>query len=254
MEFQIGGSHLGLTHKRRDRLFADARAHLLAGQGFALATLNLDHLVKLRADPAFRRAYLAQDMVVADGNPIIWLSRLAGERIELMPGSDLILPLCRVASEAGLPVSMLGATEEALSGAAAHLAAQIPNFRQGLLIAPAMGFDPDGPAAREAAERLASLGPQLCLIALGAPKQERFAAFAREIAPQCGFASIGAGVEFLSGHQNRAPRWMRAMALEWLWRAASQPRRMIPRYIACVKILPAEVLAALRLRQKPKKL
>jgi exopolysaccharide biosynthesis WecB/TagA/CpsF family protein len=89
----------------------------------------------------------------------------------------------------------------------------------------------------------------LCFIALGAPKQEVFAALGRQIAPEVGFASIGAGLDFIAGTQERAPVWVRKLALEWLWRALSSPRRMVPRYAACAAILPLEIAAAVRLRR-----
>ena len=63
-----------------------------------------------------------------------------------------------------------------------------------------------------------------------------------------GFANFGAGLDFLAGNQTRAPRWMRALALEWLWRAMTNPRRMLPRYAACFAILPGQIVAALKLR------
>jgi UDP-N-acetyl-D-mannosaminuronic acid transferase (WecB/TagA/CpsF family) len=75
-----------------------------------------------------------------------------------------------------------------------------------------------------------------------------FAAKGRELAPSVGFASIGAGLDFIAGTQTRAPAWARKLALEWLWRALSSPRRLIPRYAACIAILPAQVVAAIRLR------
>ena len=248
LHFTFDQTRIRVTHDRRDALLHDVAAHLARGQGFALATINLDHLVKLRRDAAFRTAYAAQDMVVADGNPIVWLSKLARKPVELMPGSDLVLPLCRLAAKAGLPVSMFGATGPALKAASAYLAREVSGYREGVLIAPPMGFDPEGEAARAALAQIASLGPGLCLIALGAPKQERFAALGRQLAPQSGFASVGAGVEFLSGDQKRAPLWVRRIAMEWAWRALSAPRRLIPRYAACFSILPGEMLKAWRQR------
>lgn len=246
--FRFDQTEIALTHPDRPSLLAEVARRLAAGRGFALATLNLDHLVKLRQDRAFRGAYAAQDLVVADGNPIVWLSRLAGRPVTLLPGSDLVVPLCREAAAAGRPVSILGATAPALQGAAEALARAVPGLRSGVLIAPAMGFDPEGPEARAALARIAALGPGLCLIALGAPKQERLAALGRVLAPETGFASVGAGVEFLSGHQTRAPDWVRALAMEWLWRALSAPRRLGPRYARCLAILPGQALAALRQR------
>jgi exopolysaccharide biosynthesis WecB/TagA/CpsF family protein len=252
MQFRIADTTLTVTHATRAALLQAVSARLAAGQGFALATVNLDHLVKLRRDAAFRAAYAAQDMVVADGNPIVWLARLARRPVALLPGSDLVLPLCRAAAAAGRPVSLVGATEAALDGAARQLQAQVPGLAIGLCHAPPMGFDPEGAQARETLARLAALGPGLCLVALGAPKQERLAALGRQLAPQTGFASVGAGVEFLSGHQTRAPAWVRAIAMEWLWRALSAPRRLIPRYAACAAILPAEAAKALSLRLSPR--
>lgn len=74
--------------------------HFQTRRGFALATVNLDHLVKMRSSPAFLKAYAAQDFVVADGRPIVWLSQLAQRPVALMPGSDMVLPLCRWAARA----------------------------------------------------------------------------------------------------------------------------------------------------------
>ena len=97
---------------------------------------------------------------------------------------------------------------------------------------------------------LAESGAGLCFLALGAPKQEILAARGRRIAPKVGFASIGAGLDFLAGHQTRAPRIVRMLALEWLWRALQSPRRMVPRYAKCFAILPGLTVQALRQRGK----
>ncbi len=249
MQFRFGQTVIRVTHRDAAAVLAAAQGRLRQGQGFALATVNLDHLVKLRRDPAFLAAYAAQDFVVADGNPIVWLSRLAGHPVALVPGSDLVLPLVRAAATEGRPVSLLGSTEDSLAAAMAHLRATVPGLRAGALIAPPMGFDPEGPAARAMLAQVQALGPGLCLVALGAPRQERLAALGRQLAPAVGFASVGAGVDFLAGHQRRAPAWVRAIAMEWLWRALSAPRRLVPRYAACAAILPAEALRALRQRQ-----
>ena len=160
----------------------------------------------------------------------------------------MVLPLVRVAAAAGRPVALVGSSAASLAGAAAALQAAAPGVRIALREAPAMGFDPEGTAARELLSRVAGLGPCLCLIALGAPKQERFAALGRRLAPEAGFASVGAGLDFLAGHQRRAPEWVRALAMEWLWRMIAAPRRMLRRYAACAAILPREARAAWRLR------
>ncbi len=251
MQFQFGPTLLRVNIASRDALLQAVRTRLVAQQGFALATINLDHLVKLHTSEPFRHAYAAQDMIVADGNPIVWLSRLARRPVELVPGADMVLPLAQLCAQTGRGLALVGATDATLSAAATLLMTDVPGLIVVMRHAPPMGFDPEGADADSILRELAARGVGLCLIALGAPKQEQFAARGRQIAPNVGFASIGAGLDFIAGSQSRAPALVRALALEWLWRALSAPRRLVPRYMACVGILPRQVMAALRLRRAP---
>jgi len=226
----------------------ELRRRFAAGQGFALATINLDHLVKLAASATFRQAYAGQDLIVADGRPIVALSRLAGRPVDLIPGSDLVLPLCALAAELGVRVALVGSTPTALADAAQALSAQVPGLEIVLTIAPSGTFDPASVEAGDILRRLAASGAGLCFLALGAPKQEMLALRGRAEAPSVGFAAIGAGLDFLGGHQIRAPKWMRRIGMEWLWRALSSPVRLVPRYARCFAILPRQIIAALRQR------
>ncbi|MGB5865178.1 MAG: WecB/TagA/CpsF family glycosyltransferase [Sulfitobacter sp.] len=248
MKFSIGRSLVEVNIPDQAQLFRAVRNKFACSEGFAIATLNLDHLTKLPVDTQFAAAYRAQDFVVADGRPIVWLAHLAKKPVALMPGSDMVIPLAQIAAEMKMPVALMGSSNAALAGAQAALEARIAGINIVLAYAPPYGFDPTGADARTICNLLNDSGARLCFIALGAPKQEVFAAFARTKAPEVGFASIGAGLDFLSGHQVRAPRIMRALALEWLWRALQSPRRMIPRYAKCFSILPRHVQDAWRQR------
>lgn len=248
MQFTFHDRIIQINMPSRSALLGEVRNRLRAGEGFALATVNLDHLAKMTVSPEFARVYAAQDLVVADGWPVVALSRLAGRRVDLMPGSDLVLPLCRLAAEEGAPVALVGSTEQALSDAAEALQGQVPGLSIVLSIAPSGVFDPDGEEADRILRRLDDTGVQLCFLALGAPKQESLAARGRSLAPAVGFASIGAGLDFLGGHQIRAPRWMRRLGLEWMWRMLSSPARMVPRYARSAAVLPVQAVRALRLR------
>lgn len=250
MEFAAPPHRIAVNVPDRDRLMAEVQRRLAAGQGFALATINLDHLVKLRRDPAFAAAYAVQDLVVADGNPIVWLSWLARRPVALVPGSDLVVPLARVAAATGASVALVGSTDAALAGAAEVLVAQVPGLTVAARIAPPMGFDPGGPGAEAVLARIGESGARLALVALGAPKQERLAARGRALLPSVGFAGIGAGIDFLAGTQARAPEWVRAIAMEWLWRMMADPRRLARRYAECALILPDETLRAWRQRAR----
>lgn len=248
VEFVIGGQTIAVNVPTWAALEARVAERLAQRKGFALATINLDHLVKLSSDAAFQRAYAAQDFVVADGNPIVWMSRLAGRPVALIPGSDAILPLVRIAARQGVSVALVGSTDTALARAKSHLEREVRDLRINTCIAPPMGFDAQSADADAVFDQLRASGAGLCFIALGAPKQEIFAAVGREKLPAMGFACIGAGLDFFAGTQRRAPDWAQRFAVEWLWRMLSSPKRLGPRYAKCIAILPGQMIRAALLR------
>lgn len=231
-------------------LLADLKGRFEAGEGFSLATLNLDHVVKLSRNPLFRDAYAAHTHVTADGNPIVWLSRLARQEVTLVPGSELIEPLAALAAECRVPVALFGATQAALEKAAEALKSRHAGLEIALCRSPDMSFDPLGPAAAEDIDAIARSGARVCFLALGAPKQEIFAARAQGTLTSVGFVSIGAGLDFIAGAQQRAPVWVRRLSAEWLWRLAGNPRRLAARYAACFRILPQMTGRAWRIRRR----
>ncbi len=232
-------------------LLSDIATCIDAGRGFAVATLNLDHIVKLQGDQDFRIAYRAHSHIVADGNPIVWLSHLAGRvDVRLVPGSELIAPLAALAAGKGAPMAFLGSTEPVLRTAAERLQADHPGLDVVACLAPPFGFDPHSPAADALLDQMAAYGARICLLALGAPKQELLAARGHARHPGLGFVSIGAGLDFIAGHQTRAPVWVRRIAMEWLWRMLTNPRRLARRYLDCALILPALTRSALSHRTR----
>jgi exopolysaccharide biosynthesis WecB/TagA/CpsF family protein len=233
-----------------DATLAVIEAHLRAGTGFCMATLNLDHLVKLGKSPPFRDAYRQTTYVTADGNPVVWLSRLQGKPVELVPGSDLVDPICRLAARHEAPVAFFGTSKATLDRAAAILTTRHAGLRVVYRVAPEADFDPAAALADSHAADIARSGAALCLVALGAPKQEIFALRAARHARHCGFISIGAGLDFVAGTQTRAPQWILRLALEWAWRMLRDPGRLAGRYAACAAIMPSLTAAALRLRRE----
>ena len=210
---------------------------LTAGVGFTLFTLNLDHLVKRRSDPAFRSAYGRATFVTADGAPVVWLARKQGVRIDRVTGADLVIPMCEAAAREGIPVAFYGSSTQSLARAAANLRRMFPRIKINFLEAPPQGFNPTSPAADDAARRMAAAGARICFIALGAPKQEAFADRMGARHPNLGFLGIGAALDFIAGDQVRAPKFFQNHGLEWAWRLASNPQRMAIRYARCAAVL-----------------
>lgn len=238
MRFDTGPASVEVNVPDRDTLLSIVSQRMACGQGFALATLNVDHLEKLRHHRAFQRAYAGHDLVVADGNPVIWLAKLGGHDLSLVPGSELVEPLCRIAAGQGRSVAIIAGTAETGRLAAERLAGRLPGLTVALVAAPGFPFDPEGAEADQILDDVAASGAALCLLAVGAPRQEILAARGRTRCPGIGFASVGAGIDFIAGRQRRAPKFMRRARLEWLWRAALSPMRLGPRYLRGALILP----------------
>lgn len=207
-------------------------------RGFSVFTLNLDHLVKLRTDSAFRAAYRSATFVTADGEPVARLARRQMPNAKRTTGADLVLPLAQACAENGIPVFLFGTTPGVLAAAASRL---VQNTDGRLTVAgtwsPPSGFEPQSPAADDAIALIRQSGARICLVALGAPKQEIFAARAVAAGVNAGFVCIGAALDFLAGEQVRAPVILQRLHLEWLWRLASNPRRLALRYAKCAALL-----------------
>lgn len=198
----------------------------------SIFTLNLDHLVKLRRDAAFRQAYARATIVTADGWPVAYLARREDPSIQRVAGADLIHPVCALAAARGWPIALYGSTEAVLADSGAQLQLAHPGLVICQRIAPPMGFDVAASAA-DAGHKAAESGARLCLVALGAPKQEFFADAAAQAGAPVTFLCIGAGLDFIAGKVKRAPLLVQRLGAEWFFRLMQEPRRLLWRYIQC---------------------
>lgn len=201
-------------------------------------TLNLDHVVKMRKDAAFREAYRRAGLITADGFPVVLACYLQGKLASRVPGSDLIVPVCAEAARSDKSIYLFGSSPQVLTSAARLLQDQHAGLAIAGTLAPPQGFDPTSEGARRCIEVIGRSGASLCFVALGAPKQELFADYAKNVLPNMSFVCIGAGLDFIAGSQARAPYWMQRWGMEWLWRAASDPGRLAYRYLLCLAALP----------------
>lgn len=205
-----------------------------------IITANLDHVMKLRHDAVFQQVYREADLVTADGLPFVVLSRREGTPLTgRVAGSDLVLPLARAAAAARRSVFLFGSTIERLDGAARKLKAENPTLELSGAYAPPFGFERDAELHQELVAMFRSARPDIILVALGAPKQEIWSNAMADAVPHGVFVNIGASLDFLSDEVRRAPRQVRDVGLEWAWRAASEPRRLGPRYLKIIAALPS---------------
>ncbi len=224
-----------------DAIIAKART----GLAFSVFTLNLDHIVKLRRNTRFRDAYRAADIVTADGWPIAMLARSQDRSIRRTTGADIVLPLIQEAALQQLPIFLFGTSADVMARTGRELGDQT----DGLIdiagtLAPSNTFDPEGAEADGAIAMIQTSGARLCFVALGAPKQELFAAYAQSKGVACGFICVGAALDFLVGTQVRAPETLRNSGFEWAWRLATNPRRLARRYGECAVVFADLVFLA----------
>ena len=195
-----------------------------------LATANIDYLAKAAGDTEYRRILCMCDLVMADGMPIVWASRLFGVPLrERVAGADLVPQFARMAGLRGYSIFLLGATPEVLEAAARHMEKLSPGVRiVGKVSPPICALDAfeNEPILDE----IARARPDILLVAFGSPKQEKWISRNRQrlSVPVC--IGIGASLDFLAGTVRRAPAWMQHSSLEWLYRVWTEPQRLAPRY------------------------
>jgi N-acetylglucosaminyldiphosphoundecaprenol N-acetyl-beta-D-mannosaminyltransferase len=207
-------------------------AALDAGRGGAVATPNLDHLQQLSRRPVLAELVEQADLVVADGMPLVWASRLQGTALpERVAGSDLVWSLTAEAALRDRSVFLLGGAPGACEAAEARLRSVYPGARFAGTYCPPVGFERDEQEVERIRAVLASARPDIVYVALGFPKQERLIAYLRGELPSTWFLGVGYSLSFIAGHSSRAPTWMSRVGLEWLHRLSKEPRRLAKRYL-----------------------
>ena len=213
-----------------------------------VVTPNVDHLVLCREVPAFRRTYDRADLILADGMPIVMLTRLL--RLPLrhkVSGSDLVMPLLRAAAAHELGVYILGTTEDAADEAIAKLDEQIPHLSVVGRSSPWFKPGADNPDMVKALDDVRATGADLVLVAFGSPKEGQLLdQYWDDLPPAC-FLACGASIDFIAGRVPRAPEWLSKVGLEWVFRLVNEPKRLWKRYLVQdVKALPIFIRVAWR--------
>jgi N-acetylglucosaminyldiphosphoundecaprenol N-acetyl-beta-D-mannosaminyltransferase len=216
--------------------------------GRFVVTPNVNHLVLYQENEPFRAAYQEASLVLADGRYVILMSRLLGRPLpEPVNGSDLVPALMAAASErGGMSVYLLGAMPGVAEKASDKIESQWPDVRVVGTYSPPPGFENDPEEVASIIGRIAPLAPDLLVVGVSPPRQEiwasRYAHQTRAAVTIC----AGATIDFLAEVKPRAPTWMQKAGLEWVFRAFSEPRRLVPRYtrdgIAVLRLLSREFL------------
>lgn len=198
-----------------------------------MVTPNVDHLVRYAQHPAERAVAIDAELVLPDGAPIIWASRLLGSRLpRRLTGSDFFSAWWQQVCARGLPVVIVASSDEL----AARLNAQHPHAEY---IVPPIFQATDAAAiaalAAQIHDAVGRLRPAAVVVGLAMNKGHELERVVRSAAPPEGtapwFMLLGASAEFHVGLQRRAPGWVQRSGLEWCYRLVSHPRRLAKRYL-----------------------
>ena len=201
-----------------------------AGRGGWVVTPNLDHLRRFCRASGVREIFEQADLVLADGMPLVWASRLQRTPLpERVAGSDLIGSLTAEAARRGRSIFLLGGNPGTAEMAARRLRESNPALKLAGTLCPPVGFEPEPAELERVTTALYAAQPDIVYVGLGFPKQERLIAQIKHRFPTVWFVGVGVSLSFVSGEIARAPRWMRRLGLEWVHRLAQEPRRLFHR-------------------------
>ena len=225
----------------------EVEAEIAEGGFHQIATANVDFLINSVHDEELRETLVHCDIVLADGMPLVWASRLLGTRLkERVTGIDLMPQLAKLSAQRGYRLFLLGASEESSAGTADWMQKNFP----GACIAGR--YCPNHQPLEEMdheyiLSRIEEAKPDILLVAFGNPKQEKWISMHRRRlkVPIC--IGVGGSFDFLSGKVSRAPLWMQRNSLEWLYRTIQDPTRLAKRYasniVGLLRYLPIQIVA-----------
>jgi len=221
----IGFDHVTLaqTLRRIDEMVTSRQPHYLV-------TANVDFLVQSQRDVELQRILNDAHLVLCDGTPLVWASRLLGNPLpERVAGADLVPWLIRLAARKRYRLFLLGATPEANAEAVARVQARFPHALLAGHYSPP--FRPLLEMDHETiAQRIRAAEPDILLVSFGCPKAEKWIAMHHRALGVPVTIGVGATIDFLAGRVKRAPLWMQRAGLEWIFRLGQEPRRLLRRY------------------------
>ncbi len=193
-----------------------------------IVTPNVDHVVRLNKEPEiFKPLYQAAWLSVCDSRILQLLAKISGPVLHVVPGSDLTARLFADVIDKDEPVNVIGGNADVITKVIKRYGLSNMQHHQ-----PPMGLRKKPESIASAAQFIVDNPARFTFICVGSPQQEMVAKAALKTADAKGLGlCVGASLDFLAGKVKRAPSWMQKARLEWLYRLASEPKRMWKRYL-----------------------
>jgi len=214
--------------------YADATSRVIEwarrGESRTVCLGVVASVMEARDSKKYRAALEQADLVTADGMPLVWMLRGLGTRTATrVYGPDLTLSVLDAAQCAGLPVGFYGSTKEVVERMVTNLRSRFPQLNVSFKEAPpfrTLSQEEDEDVVRG----IRDSGARILFVGLGGAKQDLWMSDHRGRVPVV-MLGVGAAFDFIAGTKPQAPRWMQGAGLEWVFRLATEPRRLWRRYL-----------------------
>jgi N-acetylglucosaminyldiphosphoundecaprenol N-acetyl-beta-D-mannosaminyltransferase len=205
----------------------------IARESKTVCVANVHMIMEAHWNPDFAGVLKDADLVTPDGMPLVWMMRRMGARYQdRVAGMDIFVALCKLAQTGDVSVFCLGSQTEILSRMRQRLDEEFPQVK--IAAMEPLPFRPLTEAEDEVLiEKINSSGAGIVLVSLGCPKQEKWMAQHRGKI-QAVMIGLGGVFPVYAGIQKRAPRLVRDLGLEWLYRWLQEPRRLWHRYATTI--------------------
>jgi N-acetylglucosaminyldiphosphoundecaprenol N-acetyl-beta-D-mannosaminyltransferase len=191
-------------------------------------TVNAAILCLMRKDAELGEACRRGDLILADGMPVVWTSRLAGVPLpERVPGVELMARLLDAGSARQLSAYLLGARPEVVAELARRCAREHPGLR---VAGYRDGYFGAGEHDR-VVEDIRQASPHMLFVGMPSPFKETWCERHRRRLDVPVIMGVGGSFDVLAGYVRRAPRFVQSVGMEWSWRLAMEPRKLWRRYL-----------------------
>lgn len=232
-------SQTGLAHLQKLIDIEEARQ---GRRNAHVVTLNPEMIMQGEQDPELGEILKRADLIIPDGAGLVWALKTKGYRhVKRLPGIELSEALLQLANQKGYRVALIGAKVDVLMQAIDSLHRRLPDLQ---IVYFHHGFFNTTEEEQAIVDACAATKPNILLVALGVPRQEKWIARNRDKFQGTAFIGVGGSLDVWSGQTQRAPAWMRAMNLEWLYRITSEPWR-IQRISKTLPLFVVKVLESL---------
>jgi len=229
-----------------DAFLKQVEQHLLRRESTHVVNLNPHHFLIAQRDEQFAQICHSGDIVFTDGIGIKFASVLGDKFIQnRFTGLDLMKKVCALSSERGYSIFLLGGQHGIARQCADSLLREYPSLTIAGVNEPPFADSIEKYNNDEIIRQINVASPDVLFVALGAPKQEKWIEHFRTALQVPILMGVGGSFDIIGGRLPRAPGWMRAAGLEWLFRMGIEPRRLAPRYLIGI---PQFILQALRLK------